>query len=210
MIGSPPVLPPLALARATAAATWECPVDAVDVEDLTETYSWRRKEAIIAAYGPRRFQDRMIVALHGEEALVFDHSPRAHADDAARLARANRFLALERLDLPYGVPLVGLSKAIREFLRGFGGFVGSRRFLERQTRGLGFWLKPETPAALFERHCKDPAVTRDTDGHWRLAFFYFTNRGGVESWSASGIALKIQEWTCGPALPDGTFNFPYA
>jgi hypothetical protein len=122
----------------------------------------------------------------------------------------NALLRGEAIRLPDAMNAEQLAAAVRTFVRGAGGFVGSAAFWEAQKTALDMWTSrsPQAGPKSFHSYCQDPVVSRK-DGTWTLTFFFFNNQGGVEKWRVSGDKAKISEAVSDIALPNGTFLFPY-
>ncbi|HEY1204468.1 MAG: hypothetical protein ABSH46_17450 [Bryobacteraceae bacterium] len=188
------------LAKEAAAKVWACAPGEISAQSVS-SYAWAAQHSFFIVQDPE-FR-RMIVAV--------DRAGKATAFRAADdLEPLNHLLAAEGIQLPEGLSAVNLAMTLRTLLSGPGGFVGSQEFWQKEQSALSMWISPspKNGSALFQQYCQDPSLERTEEG-WRLVFFYFNNRGGVEKWRVTGDAHAIRSATWEPASPDRTFFFPY-
>ncbi len=188
------------LAKEAAAKPWACEPDELSAQSVS-SYAWATKHSFYIVQDPQ-FR-RMIVAV--------DKAGKATAFPATNdLKPLNELLAAEGIRLPGGISVANLTITVRTLLLGPGGFVGSQEFWDKEQSALSMWTSPSPKdgPALFKEYCQDPSLEQ-AEANWRLVFYYFNNRGGVEKWRVTGDAHAIRSASREPASPDGTFFFPY-
>jgi hypothetical protein len=192
-------------AALAASRTWQCPVEDIVTDDLTDRYPWAHRHCMVLVW--RRGHGLMFVAVDRlGRAVPFP----GQSNPLLNLDALNGLLQRVGVSLPGDMEPELLARTVRNLLIGPGGFVGSSAFWEREQESLRFWTKPsplEGPE-LFRRHCRDPRLQHSGRG-WALEFSYFTPQGGVEAWEVAGDAEQILQATVTPAVPNGTFLFPY-
>jgi hypothetical protein len=188
------------IAREEALKRWGAASGEPFVDDVSRRFPWASKHSLQLVLGPGG-QRLMVAVGPGDERLPFG--------DPNDLKNLNRFFDVEFLALPDGLPPDVMAQAMRSFLVGPRGFVGSKAFLEEVVGDeINHWLRKPEDLDAFIKHCADPLVELDGD-RWTLRFFFFNERGGVESWSVVGRPNVIDEAKLDVALPDGTLRFPF-
>lgn len=189
------------IAKRAAAAFWHCEPKDTFAQSLSALYPWLHKHSIFLVKNIKHVKILIVVSQKGVA------TPFASAKAIGPL---NGLLESENIQLPDSLSPEKLSSAIRAFTLGPGGFVASPSFWDAQQRSLKMWTTrdPTGGPALFHKYCQNPVLLREGQ-HWKLGFYYFNDKGGVEKWSVSGDARKILDIDSSPAAPDGTFVFPY-
>jgi hypothetical protein len=192
-------------AALAASRTWQCPVDEIVTDDLTDRFPWAHRHSVVLVW--RRGHGVMFVAVDRlGRAVPFP----GQSNPLLNLDALNGLLQRVGVSLPGDMEPEVLGRTVRNLLVGPSGFVGSPAFWEREKESLRFWTKrsPLEGPELFRRCCRDPWLHR-SDRDWTLQFYFFNTRGGVESWNVSGDALRIRTATYTSAAPDRTFMLPY-
>jgi len=190
-------------ARHRAAQLWGVPLDDVLATDLSAVFFWAAEHAIVhvARFDDSGRHDLVIAITKDGDALTFG--------DPDDLSMINRFFDRENIALPAGMPVDVFATAIRSFLAGPRGVVGSTTFFDgKAIPRIERWLRAPGDEDLFRRHCRDPLLDVRPD-HWLLEFFFFNEHGGVESWRITGRPDSIGDASVSDAVPAGTFRFPW-
>jgi len=188
-------------AKRAAAAIWQCKPEQTFAQDLSVSFPWIHKSSVLLLKSIDHKKMLVVVSSDG----VATPFPVAKT-----VVALNRLFESENVELPKSMPPDKLAAAIHSFTLGPGGFVGSPAFWEAQQRSLKMWTthSPKDGPLLFQKYCESPVLSQE-GVVWKMRFYYFNDRGGVEKWSVSGDNKKIREVNSSPALPDGTFVFPY-
>lgn len=212
------------LAIVTVAEAWAADALTLYAVDVTKSYPWCKRFTVMMVVSHEK--KRTLVATDRQSTtLCFAERkdvPR-EVDRRARLAVLNDLLFAEGLALPGDLGAAPLASAVRAFLVAPGGYVGSRAFLEQETKSKAIdkwtyvaphlpWAKERTPEerrALFVEHCEDP-ILLESNGSFTLSFSFFTHAGSVERWSITGDASRISSARESEALPSRTFSPPFA
>jgi len=190
-------------ARQQAAQLWDVPLADVLATDLSADFFWADEHTIVhvARFDDSGRHDLVIAITKDGDSLIFG--------DPDDLSMINRFFDRENIALPEGLPVHRFATAIRSFLAGPRGLVGSTTFFDGMAiPRIERWLEAPGDEDLFRRHCRDPLLEVRPD-HWQLEFFFFTEHGGIELWRVTGRPDSIGDATVSDAVPAGTFRFPW-
>jgi len=192
---------PQETARQAAAIQWKMPVAQVYEQEISSNFPWCRKHRVFLVLNQNRAALVVVVEDEGQ-AMVFSGTD--------VLTKLNRLIQEEGIHLPGALSPMQIAEMTRRFLAGTGGFVGSSAFWHEQQDALSMWTSPSPKEGpkLFRDYCRDP-IMKQENGTWRLNFYYFNNRGGVDEWNIAGDTSQIKSAQPHQVVPQGTFLFPY-
>jgi hypothetical protein len=192
-------------AALAASLTWQCPLAQIVADNLTHQFPWVRQHALVLV-GQRGKRSMYVAVDRNGNSFPFP----SQTNPLVNLGVLNGLLQREGVRLPGAMQPEALADTLRGLLLGPWGFVGSASFWDQEQRHLRMWTSrsPAEGPELFRRHCRDPRL-QQSDRGWTLEFFHFNRRGGVEAWHVTGDVEQILQATVAPAVPNGTFLFPY-
>jgi hypothetical protein len=179
----------------------------VFVEDISIRFPWLTR---YRAYWGQTHEDRRSVVM-----LMGDSNTPLVTTGEAGLKVLSLILITERGSLPDGLNSMSLAEAVRKLTVSPPGVVGKHALLTSDSPSPDSWFRseagpPEQQMQVLRKYCVDPVLQVDSGtGMWRLGFFYFNDKGGVERWRVSGNAHSIAGAEHDLAAPNGTFNWPY-